>query len=50
MSGKFIQCNKNSCCEHITGGVNIYLYGCISLLAPECAVCFCVCMCVFVFM
>ena len=35
--------------EHITGGVNIYLYGCVSLLAPECAVCLlCVCVCVFV--
>ena len=33
--------------EHITGGVNIYLYGCVSLLAPECAVCLlCVCVCV----
>ena len=33
--------------EHITGGVNIYLYGCVSLLAPECAVCLlCVCLCV----
>ena len=26
----------NSCCEHITGGVNIYLYECVSVLAPEC--------------
>ena len=36
----FIQCNKDSCREHITGGVNIYIYifmyGCVSLLAPEC--------------
>ena len=24
---------------YITGGVNMYLYGCVSLLAPECAVC-----------
>ena len=39
----FIQCNKDSCCEHITVGVNIYLYGCVSLLAPECAECLCVC-------
>ena len=29
-------------------GENIYLYGCVSLLAPECAVCVCVCVCVFV--
>ena len=33
--------NTDSCCEHITGGVNIYLYGCVSLLAPVCAVCLC---------
>ena len=26
----------------ITVGVNIYLHGCVSLLAPECAVCVCV--------
>ena len=26
----------------ITGGVNIYSYGCVSLLAPECCVCLCV--------
>ena len=38
-----------SCCEHITGGVNIYLHGCVCLLAPECAVylsvCVCLCVC-----
>ena len=28
----FIQCNKGSHCEHVTGGVNIYLYVCVSLL------------------
>ena len=44
----FIQCNIDSCCEHITVGVNIYLYGCVSLLAPEFAVCLYVCVCVFV--
>ena len=27
----------------MTDGVNTYLYGCVSLLAPECAVCLCVC-------
>ena len=32
----FIQCYTDSCCDHITGGV--YLYGCVSLLAPVCAV------------
>ena len=35
----------HSCCEHITGGVNIYLYGCVILLVPECAVCLCLCLC-----
>ena len=39
----------------MSGGVNVYLYGCVSLLAPECAVflcvyasvfvCACVCLC-----
>ena len=37
-----IQCNIHSCCEHITVGVNIYLYGRVNLLAPECVVCLCV--------
>ena len=32
------QCNTDSYCEHMAGGVNIYLYGCVSLLVPECAV------------
>ena len=27
----------------MTGGVNIYLHGSVSLLAPECVVCLCVC-------
>ena len=27
----------------MTDGVNTYLYGCVSLLDPECAVCLCVC-------
>ena len=35
-----------SCYEHITGGADIYLYGCVSLLAHECVVCVCVCLCV----
>ena len=26
----------HSCCEHITGVVNIYFYGCLTLLASEC--------------
>ena len=44
----FIQFNKNGCFEHITVGENIYLDRCVSLLAPECAVCvyMCVCVCV----
>ena len=33
-----IQCNTDSCREHMAGGVNIYLHGCVSLLVPECAV------------
>ena len=37
-----IQCNTDSCCEHMAGGVNIHLYGCVSLLVPECAVYLCV--------
>ena len=42
-----IQCNKDSYCEHIAGGVNMYLYECVRLLALECAVCLCVlCLCV----
>ena len=41
ISGLFIQCYTDSCCEHIIGGVNLYLYGCVSLLAPVCAICLC---------
>ena len=37
-----IQCNTNICCEHITGGVTTYLYGCITLLTSKCALCLCV--------
>ena len=44
-SESFIHCNKDSSCEHIPGGVNIYLYGCVSLLTPWlCCVSLCVCM------
>ena len=43
-----VLCDKDNCCEHITGGVNVYLYGLFSLLAPKCAVCLCVCLCLFV--
>ena len=40
-------CNKGSCCEHITGSINVYLYECVSLLARVCVcVCVCVCACV----
>ena len=46
ISELFIQCNTDSCCKHITGGVNIYLYECVNLLAPECAVSLCECVCV----
>ena len=45
-----IPCNRNSCCEHITDGVNIYLYRCVSILAPTCPLCVCVCVCVCVCM
>ena len=41
----FIQCNTDSCCEHMTGGVNIHLYGCVSRLVPECPVYLCVYVC-----
>ena len=34
-----IECNKGSCCEHVTDGANIYLYGYISLLALKHAMC-----------
>ena len=48
ISDLFIQCNKDSCCEHITVGVNIYIYdySCASLLLTEFAVCHCVLVCV----
>ena len=39
--------NTHSCCEHIAGCDNIYLYGCLSLSAHVCAVPFCMyCLCV----
>ena len=50
MSKLFIQCNKDSFCEHIIGGANIYLHGCVSILVPEYAMCLCmcvVCVCVY---
>ena len=50
MSKLFIQCNKDSFCEHIIGGANISLYGCVSILVPEYAMCLCmcvVCVCVY---
>ena len=39
-----INFKRDSCCGLVTGGVNIYSYGCVSLLAPECVCCVCVCM------
>ena len=36
---QIIEYNTHSCYEHITGGVDIYLYQCVSLLAPVCTVC-----------
>ena len=47
ISELFIQCNTDNCFEHMTSA-NIYLYECISLLAPGCDVCLCVCVFVFV--
>ena len=41
----FIQYNTDSCCEYVTGDVNIYLYGCTSVLVSK-HVCLCVCVCV----
>ena len=41
-----IQCNKDSCCEHITGGVNIFLWVCQSIGPWMYSVCVCVCVCV----
>ena len=29
---------------YIAGDVNVYLYWCVSVLAPVCAVCLCVCL------
>ena len=31
--------------QHKTGVVNIYLYGCVNLLAPVCCIFVCVCLC-----
>ena len=39
-----MQHSTDSCCEHITGGVNIHLYGCVSLLTSDHAVCLCLCL------
>ena len=43
ISELFIQCNKDSCGEHITGGVNIYLYICQSICPWVYCMYFCVC-------
>ena len=37
----FIQCNRGSYCVHNAGGVNIYLYTCVSLLVLVCPVYVC---------
>ena len=37
-----IQCNTDSCYEHMAGNVNIYLYGCVRLSVPQCVVCLCI--------
>ena len=51
ISKLLIHCNTDSCYEDITGGVNICLYGCVSLLASislylSLCVCVRVCACV----
>ena len=46
ISKLFIWCDTNSSCEHITGGVNIYLHGWVILLASAFDVFVCVCVCV----
>ena len=38
-----IWCDTGSCCEHLTGAANTYLYICVSLLVPVCRVCVCLC-------
>ena len=48
ISELLIHCHKGSFFKYITGGVNMRLYECVSLLAPECAVSLCMCMYVFV--
>ena len=37
----FIECNKDSCCEHKTGGVNIYLHRYICHFIGPCLCCIC---------
>ena len=39
VSELFIECDKDSCCKHTTCDVNIDLYECGSLLAPDHVVC-----------
>ena len=46
ISELFIHCNTHNFCEYITGGVDTYLHGCVSLLTPECALCLYLCFCV----
>ena len=40
----FIQCNTDSCCEHIVAS-NITLYGCVIFSTPVSTV-ICLCLCV----
>ena len=40
-----IQSNTDIWCEHMAGLFNIYLYGCVSPLVPECAVYLCLYVC-----
>ena len=41
----FIKCNTESCCEHITDSIDIYLCACASQLAPVYAMYLCLSMC-----
>ena len=43
ISKLFIQCNTYSCCEHITSGVNIFIWVCQSISPYVCCVSLCLC-------
>ena len=43
----FFQFNAGGSCEHITRGVNIYLYKCVNLLVPVSCTSLSMCVCEF---